>query len=451
MSDPKFIDAEEAAKRLKTLGSEFALVKNPAYVTPPFELYPLAPKPATPKEKLVGVVKDMDGTTTTTENLCLHSQEVMVRRITGRLDQETWAGLDHEKDYPHIIGNSTTRHVEYLIQTYRNDIRHEPFVRATLEAALWTLIEGRDERRRGEVAANLSALGWNQVLEKDVDWQRLRGGKKFLPAKESVVLDSLTKKYATSLKLDTFDAIVRMAIDVYYYRYHEILTAISAGQGGALSKELLGGRRLIEPMPGVAVFLALIRGWLGDKAGALYETLLKEMKGTTKNLPPREEGIRRLTALGKRFAAAPLRIAVVTSSIRYEADIVLNEVFGVLREQIAAWPICPELAARFTSPVEFYDAFITASDSSEIRLKPHRDLYSIALYTLGIRPADFDKVVGFEDSESGTIAIRAAGVGLSVAVPFADTAGHNLEAAAFILPGGLPQAILEHNLFLALT
>lgn len=64
----------------------------------------------------------------------------------------------------------------------------------------------------------------------------------------------------------------------------------------------------------------------------------------------------------------------------------------------------------------FYDAFITATDSNEIRLKPHRDLYSIALNQMGIASKDFNKVLGLEDSESGTFAIRAAGVGLCCAV-----------------------------------
>jgi len=141
-------------------------------------------------------------------------------------------------------------------------------------------------------------------------------------------------------------------------------------------------------------------------------------------------------------------VAVVTSSIAYEANIVLGEVVRAMRRQMADWPACDELAARLDSPASLFDAVVTASDSSEIRLKPHRDLYSIALHALGLAPRDFPAVLGFEDSESGVVAIRAAGIGLCVAVPFADTAGHDLSAAAHVLHGGLPQAILEHNLFL---
>ena len=106
------------------------------------------------------------------------------------------------------------------------------------------------------------------------------------------------------------------------------------------------------------------------------------------------------------------------------------------------------VAEAFADPLVFYDAVITATDSSEIRLKPHRDLYSIALHELGVYPEDFDRVAGFEDSESGTIAIRAAGIGLSCALPFAMTRGHHFQAATQVCPGGLPQVMLEKGLFL---
>ena len=125
----------------------------------------------------------------------------------------------------------------------------------------------------------------------------------------------------------------------------------------------------------------------------------------------------------------------------------------LLQEQVAAWPVAQakreHLLEKFSSYLNVFDSVITASDSSEIRLKPHRDLYSLALHQLGIPKEDFDKVIGFEDSESGTIAIRAAGIGLCVAVPFADTQGHRLDYASLVLQGGLPEAILRHHLFLS--
>ncbi|MGB9625101.1 MAG: hypothetical protein ACPMAQ_09590 [Phycisphaerae bacterium] len=127
--------------------------------------------------------------------------------------------------------------------------------------------------------------------------------------------------------------------------------------------------------------------------------------------------------------------------------------FREIREEVETWPLPAEQRARvtqgFADPRMFYDAFVTASDSSEMRLKPHRDLYSIALYRMGVRRDEYERVVGFEDSESGVIAIRAAGIGCSVALPFAQSAGHNFDAAAHVLPGQLPEVLLNRRVFLS--
>jgi beta-phosphoglucomutase-like phosphatase (HAD superfamily) len=388
---------------------------------------------------------DMDGTTTTTEELCLHSLETMVRRITERPNVALWSGLDRARDYPFIIGNSTTRHVEYLIGAYDEEIRRAAFARALLEGAVWTILVGADRRRQIEAQATLRALGWNEVLVSR-EFTSWRDQGTFDPAVEKTTLDAMATRLSPILKLREFSERVRAAIEIYYYRYHEILSGIARGRGAELSRELTPGKRLIEPMPGVAVFLSLVKGWLGERASEFYDRLRDEC-----SVPPNisaEIGRKRLSALGRLFARFPLKVAVVTSSIRYEAEIVLGEVFSVLREQIAAWPIAAELADRFSTPKSYYDAFLSADDAGEIRLKPHRDLYSSALHALGVSPEEFGTVVGFEDSESGTISLRTAGIGLCVAVPFADTAGHDLSAAAYVLPGGLPQALLTHNLFL---
>ena len=129
----------------------------------------------------------------------------------------------------------------------------------------------------------------------------------------------------------------------------------------------------------------------------------------------------------------------------------MTEVFRVLQKQVENWNISKSkkelILDKFSDYKNVYDGFVTASDSSEIRLKPHRDLYSIALHQLGIPKEQFNQVVGFEDSESGTIAIRAAGIGLCVAVPFSDTQHHDLSTAAYVLKGGLPEAMVKYNLF----
>lgn len=359
---------------------EMAVVVNPVGIYPEFDLYPLVPK-ITGFDSLLGVITDMDGTTTTTEKLCLQSLEFMVREITGGRVKT----LDKKRDYRYIIGNSTTRHVEYLLQTYGGLIDEAAFFRSYQSAAGWILNRGQDESRKGEVRATLRVLG-------------------------------------ISNRRDDFGLRVRMAVDIYYQRYHEILLAIS---------EKREKRNLIEPMPNVGMFLALIKGFLGEEAGLL------------------DGG---LSDLGKVFEARPVKIALVTSSIFYEANIVLGEIFRLLRTQIEAWPISvvrkQKLLGNFEDYSRFYDAVVTASDSNEIRLKPHRDLYSIALRQMGIPVDKFDQVLGLEDSESGLIAMRAAGIRAAVAVPFKETSGHNFEAASYILRGGLRELIADWRLFL---
>ena len=126
--------------------------------------------------------------------------------------------------------------------------------------------------------------------------------------------------------------------------------------------------------------------------------------------------------------------------------------FRVLREEAEQWSVPEknknEILQGFTSPRTYYDTIITASDSSEIRLKPHRDLYSITLGQLGISRESLHRVAGFEDSESGTIAVRASGIRLCCALPFSETSGHFFKAASYVATGGLPEVILQKNMFL---
>lgn len=443
MTTEKYLTADKAAQTIKEFGKEFLVVRNPDYIHPPVELYPMAPALTSFNGELPkAVAMDMDGTTTTTETLCIHSLETMVRRITGQTDPSDWSGLDPETDYPHIIGNSTTRHVEYLIETYGDRIQHETFAVSLIRAAAWTITLGRDEQRKIEVISTLRALGWADLCDEESFLSMVGLSGQF----NSKSLSVLTEKYLPLLRAEDFSSRVRAAIDIYYYRYHEILSMLANGRGQRISEELLDGKPLIEPMPGVVEFLLLVKGELGENAEVLVERL-EGYPNAGFGSENREEKKKTLQRLGKAFAEHPLKVAVVTSSIRYEADIVLNEVFAILRKQAAELIDSQQAEKIFSSPRNFYDAFITASDSSEMRLKPHRDLYSIALHAMGIMPEDFSRVIGFEDSESGTQAIRAAGIGLCAAVPFSDTTGHDLRAASHILDGGLPQAIIDKMLF----
>lgn len=452
----KFLTDKQASQLIAKLGTEFAVVKNPDYLHPEFELYPLAPKIFHPIEKLSAAVMDMDGTTTTTESLCIHSLEYLIRKITNRMSKQSWQGLDPVKDYPNIIGNSTTRHVEYLIQTYQPYINAGAMKQAYFYAALWFLLFGKDNRRIEETRNNLVNLGCQDFL-KDEKLNKLIHTPNIESEQFLIFSQEFLEQYGSNFRVNSFSDIVRAGIDIYYQRYHEILDLIQAGKGEKLSAQILGkpNAHLIEPMPGVGEFLALIKGWLSEDIKQRLPHLVAAYQKTNIDSDSSlsiEKSIKNLLKLGKKFETNPLKVAVVTSSIFYEADIVMTEVFRVLLKQIENWQIPPArkemILEKFSDYKNVYDGLVTASDSSEIRLKPHRDLYSIALHQLGIPNNKFNEVVGFEDSESGTIAIRAAGIGLCVAVPFSDTQHHDLRAATYVLKGGLPEALLRYNLFL---
>ncbi|OQX86584.1 hypothetical protein B6D60_05935 [candidate division KSB1 bacterium 4484_87] len=452
----KILTSRRAAELIPHLGQEFVAIENPNYIFAGFDICPLAPKITDPRKKIVAVVQDMDGTTTTTEALCLHSLEYMVRCFTGRMHKDDWKGLDHEKDYPHIIGNSTTKHVEYLIRTYNADLDLKFFRRAYLRTSLLSLAFGRDKGRKREALANLKYFGVENVVSdpRVARWfeNAKRSTKIFFPEELEKDFQNWTKK----IDLKSFNDLVRAAIEVYYQRYHEILFKIENNDTADLTELIPAGHKsFIEPMPGVAIFLATIKGWLGEELMLLADDLVASLERNSSieiHNEKMEKLQEELKSIGKYFQLNPVKTAVVTSSIFYEADIVLTQVFEVMRKEVRNWRVSENIKKividKFNNYASVFDEVITASDSSEIRLKPHRDLYSLALHRLGIDKRDYDNVIGFEDSESGTIAIRAAGIGLCVAVPFADTKGHELTYASYILHGGLPEAMAIHNFFL---
>ncbi len=443
----KFINQKEAASLFSKQAVTFTVIKNPEGIYPLCDIVPLAEKIEKPLKQVKAVVCDMDGTTTTTEGLCIHSLEYMVRKITGRMQTSHWKGLDPLADYPHIIGNSTTRHVEYLIETYGKNIRENELKRSFLDAALWFLTNGEDEQRIKEVRQNLIALNCSVILEFA---ETIKKQSRDTEIARQKIPDTILNSFFKAVQPLSFTQTVKMAIDIYYQRYHEILAAIDA------HKAIPGMDRagsLIEPMPGIGIYLALIKGLLGDEIEKLIPMLTNAYEQKAgKPWSGEEDFIRKLVHASRIFEKRPAKIAIVTSSIFYEARIVMTQVFQLLKRDAESWPLSIERKSRiletFSTVKNGYDAFVTASDSNEIRLKPHRDLYSIALHQMGIHQNDFDKVIGFEDSESGTIAIRAAGVGLCCAVPFHETKGHDLSAASFILHGGVPEAILNHYSFI---
>lgn len=416
---------------------EFAVVANPQGSFPEFELYPLATAPHKTIDSLAAILSDMDGTTTTTETLCLHSLEMMVRDISLTHDgSPSVKTLNEEEDYPHIIGNSTTKHVEYLLKKYRAHINHRSLMKAFVRAALWTMKFSVDPGRQNEVSHNLSLLGIAPLLTEQAN-------SITYSFDDDDALNKHAQTIITQISLspnhDDDLLVTKLAVDIYYLYYHSILAKISQGDSAELEQKLTNGNRLIEPMPGVAQFLALITGYLGSDAHRVF---------TCED----ERQARRVNQLGTYFQTNPAKVAIVTSSIFYEADIVLSEVFSILRQQVALWDIEPKkrlmIINKFDDYRLFYDAVVTASDANEIRLKPHRDLYSIAIRKLSIPREKLDQCIGIEDSESGLIAIRAAGVAYAVGIPFEATKGHNLQMAHTLLNKGLSDLVLTHSCFL---
>ena len=451
----QYLNLEQSAALLKDMArdlgaQEIVVVKNLEYVYTPFELYLLAPKITHNLDRIAAFAVDMDGTSTTTEPLALHALEYMVRRFTGRLSKSEWPGLDPEKDYPFIIGNSNFRHTEFLVKRYGPWLREDALRSSFFESLLWTLSNVEDRQRIKDVRQNAANCGIGCVLE-DPDFSALVAERRVDEENVSEAVRPFIEKYGAMFKYHNPGELVGAALDIYYARYHSILRRVEHGEGRRLSKELLGdgGRRLIEPMPGYALFLSLIKGWLGEEAANLCSELRRHLPSRPSS---EDEDRARLARLGQRFARNPAKIALVTASIAYEAHTVVKEVFSVAREQIAEWPISEprkrELIDRFGDYRAVYDGFVTASDSSEARLKPHRDLFSIALYQMSIAKKDYCCCVGLEDTEPGIIALRSAGVGCAVALPNHDTCRQNYAAASRVVHGGLPELILGHNCML---
>jgi len=448
----KFINNEEAAEIILQQGIEFAVIHNPEYVFPPIEINPLAEKIPTPADSLTAVVMGLDGTIATTEELGIYALEYMVRQISGRYTRESWKGLDPFIDYPNIIGNSTTKHIEYLISRYHNFINPDCLKQSYFYAAIWTITSGHDKNRADDVKMNLINLGCKRFLD-DPKLAELISTGIF---DEDLIQDYFLPKYGNEFDTGDFNGLVRTAVDIFYQRYHEILEGIKSDKGKILAGELLqdGSKHLIERMPGAGIFLALIKGWLGYDIENLVPLLDENIRiKSPKQYQPVDFGITKsnLSRLAKIFEKKPLRIAVVTSSVYYEAEIILTELFKVISSEINDWPVTEEkksfLKNKFSDFTIFFDAIVTADNANEIRLKPHRDLYSIALHKLGIPKNKFDQVIALEDSESGIVSVRTAGIGRSVAVPFSKTSGQDFTAATYVQYGGLPELLLYNNLF----
>jgi beta-phosphoglucomutase-like phosphatase (HAD superfamily) len=455
------LSIDQAAEELRRLagkvgGTEFVRVRNLDYVVSPYELYPLPPHMRPPLERIAAFAVDMDGTSTTTEPLSVHALEYMVRRFTGLLTPQQWAGLDKKLDYPFIVGNSNLRHTEHLVERYRDRLNVAALGQAFIEAVCWTLSCMEDGQRRRDVTLNARNCGLGAMLE-DAEFQRLVQSGSVTAENVERLVEPWVARFGPAFGCNHAGAITATALDIYYFRYHTILRAIEHGRGAELARRLLGEgeKRLIEPMPGYEVFLPLIKGWLGGEIDGLYELLRAELlHHSTSPLTPAElDAARpRLVRLAEHFRRQPAKIALVTASISYEAHASMKEVIAVTAERVRGWPIAAEhrerVAAGLRDYLAVFDGFVNASGTCEHRLKPHRDLYSLALQQMSIAKEDYRYCVGLEDSEPGIVALRTAGIGCAVALPNRETAAQSYAAATMIVRGGLPELILRHNMLL---
>lgn len=454
----RYLSAPEAAALLQRTATdigatEIAVVRNLEYVYAPVEMYPLAPRVTEPLDRIAAFAVDMDGTSTTTEPLAVHSLEYMVRRFTGRQTREQWPGLDREKDYPFIIGNSNFRHTEFLVGRYEDHLDPAALCAAFFEALVWTLACMDDIHRRKDITMDAVNCGLGALLD-DAPFRETIAGGGVNDGNAATAAAPFEARFGGDFSTPNPSALISAVLDIYYYRYHSILRLVERGEGSRLSEALLGeaGRHLVEPMPGYAVFLALVKGLLGEDAPAMVPELLRHLPAGAVS---EDEARATLSRLGRRFEEEPARVGLVTASIAYETHATVKAIFDVMREEVAKWPV-PQakrgtITDRFSNYQTFYDGFVCATDASEARLKPHRDLYAIALYQMSIPREDYPRCIGLEDSEPGIISLRAAGVGCAVALPNHDTTRQNYQAAAHIVPGGLPELILCRNLLLAET
>ena len=441
-----FASRDRAQALLGELGEDFAVLPSFPNTYPPYDIVPLAPK----RTRLAGwpeaILLDMDGTLTSTEPLCLRALDEVLRLATGHGDDPDWRGLDPKRDYPHLIGNSTTTHVEYVMRTYADQIVPEELQRHALEAALWALAHGTDPLRSDEATRHIETYGLGELLEEDFviellspdGWKSRRG---------KALRRTLLKDLSHAIPLETLAMRVCAGIDIYYRWWHGALHEFHCRKKSHAVDA--AHPRLIMPMPGVGAFLAIVHGLLGTEAEALSPMLRANLGETA---PDDATARARLRAMGAAFAERPVQAAVVTAARYYEMESCLESAFDELLEEVNDWPVsntCRQhVQASFEEKMFMFQDLVWANSPVELRLKPHRDAYTVALHGLGIEPDAYDRVLGIEDSCAGITALRAAGIGLAVAVPFEHSGQQDYSAASVVVKGGLPAVILQHGLFL---
>jgi HAD superfamily hydrolase (TIGR01509 family) len=125
----------------------------------------------------------------------------------------------------------------------------------------------------------------------------------------------------------------------------------------------------------------------------------------------------------EKIAKTNLKRALVTSSMKEHAVTVLENI-----------------SKRFKKPCNLIDFFNVMVFGSEIKnLKPEPDIYNEAATRITIKP---EKCVVLEDSESGVIAAKKAGMSV-IAVPNVHTLNQNFDLADMVVPSLLEVAGME--------
>ncbi|HSL88810.1 MAG TPA: hypothetical protein VK870_05895, partial [Ignavibacteriaceae bacterium] len=119
-------------------------------------------------------------------------------------------------------------------------------------------------------------------------------------------------------------------------------------------------------MPGIEIFLPMIKGLITSNEDLYFNQLRVDYEiKSGKKFPENQVDNARKSfgKLCKHFVHYPLKAAVVTSSIFYEADIVLREVFKIIYAKLDKM-ICeseekPKLLKMFNDYRNYYDAIVT--------------------------------------------------------------------------------------------
>lgn len=424
---------------LHTLARDFACIENPGGVFPPRELVPLGPVLTRLPGAPAAVLLDMDGTVTQTEPLFLHGVEAVVRRVTGWAAKADWPGLDPARDYPHIVGFSTLRNLEYLYDQCRDAIQPDRFFRAALEGLVF--LHTHDSPRE--------TVRWLDGLTEAYGLEAWRAHAEAAARREADT-EALVRDACARYPVIEPGLFANLGLIIFHADYIEAIEKVNRGAGADVSRIIHGDPDIpaVGPMPGIALLCALVKGWIPPSAAGALADHVHEPDGVAG--PRQATGT--LEWLSRHFHAHPIPVGLVTSSGTHEASLVLRAVFQAMIREVRNWPIDravqDSILWGFDTHEAFFDAMVTCDDVAGGRTKPFRDPYTLALAKLGLDADAARRVIGFEDTEAGIIAQRGAGIGVACAVPIEHTRTHDFSAAAYVLHGGIPEAVFEHRLFM---